>query len=84
MKISGAVTLTREQWLETAENVQGIFELLLNALKQNGASETDVEEFTADATCALTAMRYVAEFASDKCVFAAINKEVTADERTAE
>jgi len=79
MKIGDTVTLTREQWLETTENVQEIFELLLNALKHNGASETDVEEFTADATCALTAMRYVAEFASDKCVFAAINKEDAKD-----
>lgn len=79
MKIGETVTLTREQWLETTENVQEIFELLLNALKHNGASETDVEEFTADATCALTAMRYVAEFASDKCVFAAIEKEAPAD-----
>lgn len=79
MKIGDTVTLTREQWLETTENVQEIFELLLNALKHNGASETDVEEFTADATCALTAMRYVAEFASDKCVFATVKKEDTAD-----
>lgn len=79
MDIQNAVTLTREQWLETTENVQEIFTMLLNALKHNGASETDVQEFTADVTCALTAMRYVAEFASDKCVFAAINKEDTAD-----
>lgn len=79
MKIDNVVTLSREQWLETAENMQSVFELLIAMLKRNGTSDTDVEEFTADATCALTAMRYVAEFASDKCVFAAINKEDTAD-----
>lgn len=68
-------TLPAERWAEAAENLSEAFPLLAMVLKLcnfDGLGERDAEEFMADGTLAVIALRYVASCAADKCRFVAI------------
>lgn len=63
-------TLPKERWVEAAENVQEMGnQIAAILLKRNadGMGKQDAEEWLADVLLAYTALRYVAEFATDKC-----------------
>lgn len=69
-KITIGYGLPKQSWLRIAENIKGI--ALINAakLKQrnyNGRGQQDAEELLTDMYLAEVAIRYVAEFATDKC-----------------
>lgn len=67
-------TLDKERWLDIADYVLEIgatFAIILRRENYEGKGEHDARELQADMMCAAAAIRYVAEFASDKCVFAA-------------
>lgn len=69
-KVDFGYTLPKERWVEAAENVlemgNQIAALLLRR-NADGMGKQDAEEWTADVLLAYTALRYVAEFATDKC-----------------
>lgn len=67
-------TLDKEQWLDIADCIFELgekFAIMIRRENYEGQGEQDARELQADILCAVTAIKYVAEFASDKCVFAA-------------
>jgi hypothetical protein len=67
-------TLTKEQWEDIAYAVAELgnqFAIMLRRQNYEGQGEQDARELQADIICAVSAIKYVAEFAADKCVFAA-------------
>lgn len=64
--------LPKESWESAAEHLEIAAPLLANVLRKinhDGKGEQDKEEFLAEMQLAVTAMRYVASFATDKCRF---------------
>lgn len=56
-------SLPGERWAEAAENLEQVFQMFASHLlwvNKDGTGQQDAEEFMADATLALIAMRYVA------------------------
>lgn len=69
-KVEFGYTLPKERWVEAAENVQKAGNYVAAILaKRNfeGKGQEDAEEWLADVLLAYTALRYVAEFATDRC-----------------
>lgn len=69
-KVKFGYTLPKERWVEAAENVQEMGnQIAALLLKRNadGMGKQDAEDWLADVLLAYTALRYVAEFASEKC-----------------
>lgn len=69
------VTLSKEEWEQIADSVLelgSIFATMLRQQNYEGVGEQDASELEADIICAAAAIKYVAEFAADKCVFAAM------------
>ena len=68
------VTLTKEQWEDVAYRIGelgNIYSVLLRQKNFEGQGEQDARDLQADITCAVSAIKYVANFAADKCIFAA-------------
>lgn len=66
------MTLSKQEWKELAERIEAmgnIFQDILIKQNHEGLGKQDADECEADIICALSAINYVAEFASDKCVF---------------
>lgn len=64
--------LSKERWQEAAENMERVCPMIAKWLeRQNfeGRGKEDAKEFMNDAQLAIVALKYVAEFASDKCRF---------------
>lgn len=56
-------SIPTERWLEAAENLEVVFQMFAGQLlmtNKDGMGKQDAEEFMADATLALIALRYVA------------------------
>ena len=74
--------LSKERWNEAAENMEAVAPLIAKWLeKQNfeGRGKEDASEFMADAQLAIVALKYVAEFAADKCRFVPIGNQPNSD-----
>jgi hypothetical protein len=70
-------TLTKERWLEIAENIETIAPHLAKILidqNADGVGVEDAEMMQADLTAAHTAVMYVALCAADKCVFVGVKE----------
>lgn len=70
VKIEIGYALPKERWNEAAENLMQVGLLVakdLRAMNFEGRGKEDADEWMADVTLAYTALRYVAEFAADKC-----------------
>lgn len=64
--------LPPERWIEASENMIEVFNLVENYLRKankGGMGKQAAMEFHDDASLAIVAMRYVAQFATDKCRF---------------
>lgn len=69
------VTLSKEDWERIANSMLelgNVFAIMLRQQNYEGKGEQDASELEADIICAVAAIKYVAEFAADKCVFAAM------------
>lgn len=65
-------TVEKDRWLEAAEDLEQLGHILAaNFLRENhdGRGKEDADDVMADITLACVAIRYVAEFAADKCKF---------------
>lgn len=65
-------TVDKERWNEAAENMEraaGPMAAYLLQLNGDGMGQEDADDFMADVALVVTATRYVAEFAADKCRF---------------
>lgn len=65
-------TVDKERWNEAAENMEraaGPMAAYLLQLNGDGMGQEDADDFMADVALVVTAARYVAEFAADKCRF---------------
>ena len=74
------VTLSKEEWEQIADSMLelgSIFATVLRRQNCEGTGEQDASELEADVICAVAAIKYVAEFAADKCVFAAMKRSST-------
>lgn len=70
VKIEIGYALPKEEWEKAADNLEQVGKIMaMWFLKKNfdGRGQEDADEWMADVTLACTALRYVAEFASDKC-----------------
>lgn len=70
VKIEIGYALPKEKWEKAADNLEQVGKIMaMWFLKKNfdGRGQEDADEWMADVTLACTALRYVAEFASDKC-----------------
>lgn len=70
VKIEMGYALPKERWNEAAENLMQVGLLVatdLRTMKFEGRGKEYADEWMADVTLACTALRYVAEFAADKC-----------------
>lgn len=70
VKIEIGYALPKETWVAVASNLEEVGKLIaMWFLKENfeGRGEEDAEAWLADVALACTALRYVAEFAVDKC-----------------
>lgn len=70
VKIEIGYALPKEKWEEAADNLEQVGKIMaMWFLKKNfdGRGQEDADEWMADVTLACTALRYVAEFAADKC-----------------
>lgn len=68
--------IDKERWLEVAENIAELGNMCAASLRREnyeGQGEQDAKELEADIFLATLAVRYVAEFARDKCVFGVVN-----------
>lgn len=71
-KIEIGYTVEKERWLEAARNLEelgGALAANLLAMNAEGRGKEDADDLTADFIMASVAMRFVAEFAVDKCRF---------------
>lgn len=67
-------SLPGERWAEAAENLEQVFQMFTHHLlvtNKDGMGKQDAEEFMADATLALIALRFVAAN-PDTCRFIAV------------
>ena len=70
VKIEIGYALPKETWEAAADRLEEAGKLIaMWFLKENfeGRGQEDAEAWLADAMLAVTALRYVAEFAADKC-----------------
>lgn len=70
VKIEIGYALPKERWKEAAENLMQVGLMVakdVRAMDFEGREKEDADEWMADVTLACTALRYVAEFAADKC-----------------
>ena len=70
VKIEMGYALPKERWNEAAENLMQAGLMVakyFRARNFEGRGKEDADEWMADVTLACTALRYVAEFAADKC-----------------
>lgn len=70
VKIEIGYALPKERWNEAAENLMQVglaVATKLRTMNFKGRGKEDADEWMADVTLACTALRYVAEFAADKC-----------------
>lgn len=70
VKIEIGYALPKERWNEAAENLMQVGLLVtkdLRAMNFEGRGKEYADEWMADVILACTALRYVAEFAADKC-----------------
>lgn len=70
VKIEIGYELPKERWNEAAENLMQVGLVIATHLRvenYEGHGKEDADEWMADVTLACTALRYVAEFAADKC-----------------
>ena len=68
------VTIDKDDWERIADAMLELgqqFAIMLRRKNFEGQGEQDARELEADIICAVSAIKYVAEFAADKCVFAA-------------
>lgn len=69
-KIEIGYAMPKERWNEVAENLMQIGLIVakdLRVINFKGRGKEDADRWMADVTLACTALRYVAEFAADKC-----------------
>ena len=70
VKIEIDYALPKEKWEKAADNLEQVGKIMaMWFLMKNfaGRGQEDADEWMADVTLACTALRYVAEFASDRC-----------------
>jgi hypothetical protein len=70
--------LTKEQWNRVGDTLELIAPIMGEWLKRKdyeGLGAKDKEEFLGNMHCAIVAIRYVAEFATDKCMFLVVKDE---------
>ena len=70
VKIEIGYALPKERWNEAAENLMQVGLVIATHLRvQNyeGRGKEDADAWMVDVNLACTALRYVAEFAADKC-----------------
>lgn len=68
--------MPKERWLSAAENVKQVAPLIAGILQKDnlgGQGTQAASEFMDDMMMAYTALRYVSEFAVDKCRFIPIS-----------
>ena len=69
-KIEIGYAMPKERWNEAAENLMQVgllFATYSRVQNYEGRGKEAADEWMADVTLACTALRYVAEFAADKC-----------------
>ena len=72
-------TLSKEEWNDVAEHIEvmgSIYEGVLLQLNMDGLGTQDADELKGDIMAAVAAIKYVAEFAADKCVFVGIQSDI--------
>ena len=65
-------TVEKERWLDAAENLQELGNIMgknLRRINGDGRGQEDADNLMADIMLACTAIRYVAEFAVEQCRF---------------
>ena len=70
VKIEIGYALPKERWNEAAENLMQAGLMVakdLRAMNFEGRGKEDADEWMADVTLASVAMRYVANYATEKC-----------------
>ena len=76
--VDGTQALSREQWLQIAQDLMQVGPILQEALCKAASAYPNAAEimpvldpgtFEADIRCACAAIAYVAEFAADQCRF---------------
>lgn len=70
VKIEIGYALPKEEWEKAADNLEQLGKIMaMWFLKENfdGRGQEDAEDILADITLASVAMRYVANFATEKC-----------------
>ncbi|MDL2327496.1 hypothetical protein LJC64_02390 [Ruminococcaceae bacterium OttesenSCG-928-A11] len=75
VKITLGQELPKETWHAIADHLETIVPHIARVLKHenvDGRGDQDADEFLAEMLAAATAVRYVAEFAADKCRFIAL------------
>lgn len=71
-------TLSKQDWLELAERILtagNLMSVVVTQINGDGMGREDANDCLADFACAVAAIRYVAEYAPDKCVFAALEEK---------
>ena len=72
--MSKAITLSTTQWQQAAERITRAampLATIIRSIDHDGLGESDAIDFENDMMMAATAMTFVAEFAADRCLFAA-------------
>lgn len=70
VKIEIGYAMPKEKWEKAADNLEQVGKIMaMWLLKKNfdGRGQEDADDFLADITLASVAMRYVANFATEKC-----------------
>jgi len=71
-------TVDKERWHEAADSIETVSTAMAAYLLQrnlDGKGQEDKDEFLADVALVVTATRYVAEFAADKCRFIPVSQK---------
>ena len=74
-KIEIGYTVEKERWLEAADNLYELGQIMarnLQKMNRDGRGQEDADDLMADISLAALALNYVAEFATDKCRFIAV------------
>lgn len=72
------MTLSKQDWLELAERITiagNLMSAVVAQINGDGMGHEDANDCLADFACAVAAIRYVAEYAPDKCIFAALEEK---------
>lgn len=75
VKLEIGLTLEPDVWLKAADDLEKVFPYMAKILLRRnyeGLGKKDAADFMAEASLALTALRYVGNFAADKCRFIGI------------